>query len=266
MRKAQGSDQDVGEFHCGSSSDPASTRFPPVYKEQVLWCECSLLQYAIHCNVIPICELRVWLLAPLTCCTWIVRSAASQRSPPSVECFQKKDCSQLAAPRAAAFPIRETDERWRHWDVGCAMYEEQPRQEDAPEGRIARPSDPSLAPGHVSGEHDLVWGGYIDSSSRGQPMCKEGIDKIKCEVNDFHFEHMNSPPQTSSLQYWAQASLKYPIMAQAARRYLCIPTSSATSECSFSKLGYKVKARWARLSNEHMKELSFLCRNQYLMY
>ena len=33
---AQGSDQDAGGFHCGSSSDPVSARFPPVYKEQVI--------------------------------------------------------------------------------------------------------------------------------------------------------------------------------------------------------------------------------------
>ena len=31
-----------------------------------------------------------------------------------------------------------------------------------------------------------------------------------------HSEWINSPPQTSSLEYWAQASLIYPIVAQAA--------------------------------------------------
>ena len=35
-------------------------------------------------------------------------------------------------------------------------------EEDAAEGRRARPSDPWLAPAHVSVEHDLVWGGDID--------------------------------------------------------------------------------------------------------
>ena len=97
-------------------------------------------------------------------------------------------------------------------------------------------------------------------------MPKEGVDKIEREVNDFHFEPMNSPPKTSSLQYWAQASLRYPIVAQAARKYLCIRASNATSEHSFSKSGHIVRARWARLSDEHMKELSFLSWNQDLMY
>ena len=71
-----------------------------------------------------------------------------------------------------------------------------------------------LALAHASVERDLVWGGSIDSSTRGKPMSKEGIDKIEREVNDFHSERMNSPPQMSSLQYWAQASLKCPTGAQ----------------------------------------------------
>ena len=66
-------------------------------------------------------------------------------------------------------------------------------EEDALEGRRARVSDPWLAPVHATVERALVWGGYIDSSSRGKPMPKEGVDKIKCEVNDFHSECMNSP-------------------------------------------------------------------------
>ena len=74
-------------------------------------------------------------------------------------------------------------------------------EEDAPEGRRARPSDPWLASFHASVECDLVWGGYLDSTSRGQPMCKEGIDKIEREVNDFHSQWMNfpAPPPPQSL-------------------------------------------------------------------
>ena len=44
-------------------------------------------------------------------------------------------------------------------------------EEDAPEGRRARPSDPWLAPIYTSVECDLVWGEYLDSTSRGQLMC-----------------------------------------------------------------------------------------------
>ena len=139
-------------------------------------------------------------------------------------------------------------------------------EEDEPEGRRARPHDPWLAPVHATVERDLVWGAYIDSTARGKPLFEEGKRKIEREVNDFHFERMNSPPQTSSLEYWPQASLRYPIVAQAAQKYRCIPASSATSERSFSKAGHTIRARRERLSKEHVKELSFLSWNQDLMY
>ena len=139
-------------------------------------------------------------------------------------------------------------------------------EEDAAEGRRARPSDPWLAPVHVSVEGDFVWGGYIDLSTRGKPLPREGIAKIEREVNDFHFARMSSPPQTSSLGYWAQASLRYPIVAQAAQKHLCIPASNATSERSFSKAGHIVRAKRVRLLKEHMKELYFFSWNQNLMY
>ena len=139
-------------------------------------------------------------------------------------------------------------------------------KEDAAEGRRACPSYPWLAPVHVLVELDLVRCEYIDLGTREKLLPQEEIPKIEREVNDFHFERMDSPPQTSSLEYWAQASLRYPIVAQAAQKYLCIPTSSAISERSFSKAGHIVIARRARLSEEHVKELSFLSLNQDLMY
>ena len=91
-------------------------------------------------------------------------------------------------------------------------------EEDEPEGRRARPRDPWPAPVYATVERDLVWGGYIDSTARGKPLSEEGKCKIEREVNDFHSECMNSPPQTSSLEYWAQASLRYPIVAQATQK------------------------------------------------
>ena len=43
-------------------------------------------------------------------------------------------------------------------------------EEDAPEGRRARRSDPWLTPIHVLVGRDLVLGGYIDPSIRGKPL------------------------------------------------------------------------------------------------
>ena len=68
-------------------------------------------------------------------------------------------------------------------------------------------------------------------------MPQEGLYKIERKVNDFHSKQMNSPPQKFSPKYWAYASLKYSIVAQAAQKYLCISPSSAISKRNFSKAG-----------------------------
>ena len=160
-------------------------------------------------------------------------------------------------------PGEQKEKAMRTSSVGRHLFtsSDEDSEEDKLEERRAHPCDLGLAPVHVSVERDLVWGGYIDSTARGKPLSEEGKCKIEREVNDFHSERMNSPPQTSSLEYWAQASLRYPIVAQAAQKYLCIPASSATSERSFSKAGHIVRARRARLSKEHVKELSCLSWN-----
>ena len=85
---------------------------------------------------------------------------------------------------------------------------------------------------------------------------------IEKQVNEFHLERMNASRKVNSLVYWAEASRRYPIVAQMASQYLCVPASSTSSERSFSKMGHIVRARRARLSDEHVKELPFLSWNQ----
>ena len=66
---SQGSDQDAGGFHWGSSSDLVSARFPYVYKEQMIHWECSLLQYenSVTSSCLT-CEFSVpWVLRTCLC-------------------------------------------------------------------------------------------------------------------------------------------------------------------------------------------------------
>ena len=181
-------------------------------------------------------------------------SCVSQKMPQAVGWQPRRPCRPHAPkPGEQRKKAMRSSSAERHLFTSS----DEDSEEDEPEGRKARPRDPWLAPVHVSMEHDLVWGGYIDSTARGKPLSEEGKCNIEREVNDFHSERMNSPPQKSSLKYWAQASLRYPIVAQAAQKYLCIPASNTTLERSFSKAGHIVRARRARLSEEHVKEVSF---------
>ena len=117
-------------------------------------------------------------------------------------------------------------------------------EEGAPDGKRARYSNLWLAPVHASVEPNLVWTGYLNSISRGQPMYKEGIDKIECEVNDFHFERMKSPQNVLS-PILGPSVYQIPYQGTSCQEILLHPHSSATLEHSFSKLGHIVRARQA---------------------
>ena len=133
-------------------------------------------------------------------CVCIKMAQAVGRQP-------KRPC-RLHAPK----PSEERQKAMRTGRAGPHLFtsSDEDSEEDALEGRRARPRNPWLALVHATVE----WGGYIDFSNRGKPMPMEGVDKIERKVNDFHSERMNSPPpKTSSLQYWAQKSLRYTIVA-----------------------------------------------------
>ena len=48
---------------------------------------------------------------------------------------------------------------------------------------------------------------------------------------------------TSVLQWWGRYHVKYPEIANLARRRLCVQASSATSEHAFSKLGLVINKK-----------------------
>ena len=111
---------------------------------------------------------------------------------------------------------------------------------------------------------DHVWGGHLNEQMQGAALPADANAAIEKQVNEFHLERMNASGKVNSLGYWAEASRCYPIVAQVARQCLCVPVSSTSSERSFSKTGHVVRPRRARLSDEHVKELSFLSWNQDL--
>ena len=68
-----------------------------------------------------------------------------------------------------------------------------------------------------------------------------------------------------SLVWWADNAQRWPMLAAVARHSLCVPASSATSERSFSKAGHILRVRRARLTDEHVSQLTLLSWNPDLM-
>ena len=112
---------------------------------------------------------------------------------------------------------------------------------------------------HVGG------GGHLDEQMQGAALPADAKAVIEKQVNEFHLERINASGKVKYLVYWAEASQRYTIVAQVAHRCLCAPTSSTSSERSFSKTGHIVRAKRAHLSDEHVQELSFLSWNQNLL-
>ena len=103
-----------------------------------------------------------------------------------------------------------------------------------------------------------VCGGHLDGQMQGTTLPANAKATIENQVNEFRLERMNALGKANSLVYWAEASRHDPIIAQVVRQCLCLPDSGTSSERSFSKTGHILRARRARPSDEHFKELFFL--------
>ena len=68
---------------------------------------------------------------------------------------------------------------------------------------------------------------------------------------------LNSNP----LLWWKANELKYPILSELAKRYLCVPATSVASERVFSSAGDLVSAQRSSLHSEHVDKLLFLEKN-----
>ena len=63
------------------------------------------------------------------------------------------------------------------------------------------------------------------------------------------------------LEWWKENCQKLPLLAKLAKKYLCIPATSAPSERALSLAGYIVNQRRACLLPEHVNMLVFLAEN-----
>ena len=63
---------------------------------------------------------------------------------------------------------------------------------------------------------------------------------------------------TTVLQWWGRYHVRYPEIANLARRRLCAQASSATSERAFSKAGLVLSKKRQRLTADHVDGISLL--------
>lgn len=99
---------------------------------------------------------------------------------------------------------------------------------EGPEMKKARFSDPFAA---------------LRDQPGGPDQQEVDINELSCtaELNNYKtLVHVQSVGKNNPLHFWKQQQADFPILAETARRVLCITASSAQSERDFSSVGHTV--------------------------
>jgi hypothetical protein len=84
--------------------------------------------------------------------------------------------------------------------------------------------------------------------------------KLALEL-DHYLDAKSADEKVNILGWWKIMHSQYPILSTYARKYLCIPASSATSERAFSTAGNVVTCRRTTLAVENVEKIVFIKEN-----
>lgn len=93
---------------------------------------------------------------------------------------------------------------------------------------------------------------------------KDESESLASELARWRLEPRISARE-NPLVWWRKNSSRFPTLAFLAKRYLCIPASSAPSERVFSKVGIVLGKRRGRLAVERTEQLVFLQHNYEML-
>ena len=79
-----------------------------------------------------------------------------------------------------------------------------------------------------------------ENNSRGVEEC---VTAAKREIENYIDPLISVPPKTDPLQWWKENRLRFPKVAIAARKWLCVPGISTPSERVFSDCGIALSAK-----------------------
>nr|XP_033494666.1 zinc finger BED domain-containing protein 1-like [Epinephelus lanceolatus] len=92
------------------------------------------------------------------------------------------------------------------------------------------------------------------------PEPKSAYARAKDEMAKYRLA-LTPSLQEDPLHWWSVHHVLYPMIANVAKRYLCIPGSSVSAEWVFSTAGDIVTAQRSTLKSEHIDQLVFLYKN-----
>lgn len=90
------------------------------------------------------------------------------------------------------------------------------------------------------------------------PLLEDQVGALEIQS---YFQTETIDPEKDPLVWWRDAKGIYPRLSNLARKYLCIPATSSSSERVFSTSGNIVTCLRASLKPEHVNRLVFLAKN-----
>lgn len=131
------------------------------------------------------------------------------------------------------------------------------QQEDTSHGSadvaVPAPTQPKR-PKDSSALMALLGSAYIPETS---PLRKTPTENAEDEVTRYR-KVTTIPLSQNPLTWWSVHAVEFPLLADLAKRYLCIPGTSVPSERVFSTAGDIVTAQRSCLTSEHVDQLLFL--------
>ncbi|XP_051970208.1 E3 SUMO-protein ligase ZBED1-like [Xyrauchen texanus] len=172
-------------------------------------------------------------------------------------------------PRFKALPFLNEEERDKTFsrlqtEAVCGMEEDPCNQDDAADEvdgveEEVEPQPPAPKQFKQSSALESLLGeAYRPQQEVGPQKTKaaEAEDEIKR-----YRERRPAGLQDNPLIWWRENEKEYPLLACMAKRYLCVPGTSVTSERVFSTAGDIITAKRSCLTPGHVNELLFLQKN-----
>ncbi|KAL2092740.1 hypothetical protein ACEWY4_012538 [Coilia grayii] len=102
----------------------------------------------------------------------------------------------------------------------------------------------------------------------GDAFCTEDLSVRKKTSKELAYDEIRKYREVASLslggkvlEWWKAHQSEFPLLANLAKTYLCIPATSVPSERVFSTAGDIVRSERSVLSSEHVDQLIFLKKN-----
>ncbi|XP_039618326.1 E3 SUMO-protein ligase ZBED1-like [Polypterus senegalus] len=127
----------------------------------------------------------------------------------------------------------------------------------------AAEDNPELPCPHPTKKTKKSLGSYFKKAGQGTTHSQPSRALIELELS-MYLQAPGPDTETDPLEWWRQHELSFPSVARLAKKYLCIPATSSSSERAFSASGNIITCKRSCLKPNTVDQLVFLALNLYI--